>query len=131
MSYSCSDLADDVTNHLIELGLIRSKDVPDDGPSEQAQLIKVAISAAVANSEGKAAATDFFSELLRSVETLGSICDELGVSAFVHLMYLHSAILNGMSIELYPNEAKRLGLVHALPSGERWWKFVSEVPETK
>lgn len=43
MTYSCSDFTDDILNQLGDLGLLKSEDVPDDDPSEQADLAMAAI----------------------------------------------------------------------------------------
>lgn len=128
MTYSCSDLADDVMNNLVNVGLLQAQDIPDDSPERQASLMIKAIIGAADGVASKAAATEFFDELMLSVETLGSVCDEHGPSTFTNLMYLQNAILKGSLIELFPNEAEQLAFVLALPSGERWWKHVSQLP---
>jgi hypothetical protein len=56
------------------------------------------------------------------------VAEQHGPSTLAQLMYLQTAILKGTQIELYANEAEKLGLVKALPSGERWWKHVSVLP---
>jgi hypothetical protein len=76
----------------------------------------------------KTAATQFFDELMLSVETLGCVCDEHGPSVLANLMYLQNAILKESLIEVFPNEAEQLAFVRDLPSGERWWKHVSPLP---
>lgn len=128
MTYSCSDLADDVMNNLVNVGLLPARDIPDDSPERQASLMIKAIIGAADGVASKTAATQFFSELMLSVETLGSVCDEHGPSTLTNLMYLQNAILKGSLIELFPNEAEQLAFVRALPSGERWWKHVSQLP---
>jgi len=39
------------------------------------------------------------------------------------LFYLHSAIMKGGFIDVYPDESKVLEIVGALPAGEQWLKF--------
>ena len=124
MAYSCSDFVDDVLNNLVILGLIKTDDIPDDNPEGQAAL---AIESVIRASAGAASAKAFFVELLDSVETLGAVSDEHGPSTLAQLMYLLTAILNDTEIELYANEAEKLAFVRALPSGERWWKHVSQL----
>jgi hypothetical protein len=128
MTYSCSDLADDVMNNLVNVGLLQAQDIPDDSPERQASLVIKAIIGAADVVASKTAATQFFDELMLSVETLGGVCDEHGSSILANLMYLQNAILKGSLIELFPNEAEQLAFVRALPSGERWWKHVSPLP---
>ena len=128
MTYSCSDLADDVMNNLVNVGLLQAQDIPDDSPERQASLVIKAIIGAADVVASKTAATQFFDELMLSVETLGGVCDEYGPSILANLMYLQNAILKGSLIELFPNEAEQLAFVRALPSGERWWKHVSPLP---
>jgi hypothetical protein len=125
MAYSCSDFVDDVLNNLVILGLIKTDDIPDDNPEGQATL---AIESVIRASAGAASAKAFFVELLDSVETLSAVSDEHGPSTLAQLMYLLTAILNGTEIELYANEAEKLVFVRMLPSGERWWKHVSQLP---
>ena len=125
MSYSCTDFADDVLNNLVNLGIVRDADVPDDDPEAQANLV---IRTIIETAGGAAAAQAFFGELLDAVETLSAIADQHGVSTLSQLMYLQSAVLKGSQIEVYPNEAERLEFLKALPSGERWWKHVSILP---
>jgi len=125
MTYSCTDFADDVLNNLVNLGIVRDADVPDDDPEAQANLV---IRTIIETTGGAAAAQVFFGELLDAVETLSAIADQHGVSTLSQLMYLQSAVLKGSQIEVYPNEAERLEFLKALPSGERWWKHVSILP---
>jgi hypothetical protein len=125
MAYSCSDFVDDVLNNLVILGLLKKDDIPDDDPEAQATL---AIQSVIQASTGAASAKAFFVEMLDSVETLSAVSDEHGPSTLAQLMYLQTAILNGTEIELYANEAEKLAFVRALPSGERWWKYVSQLP---
>ena len=125
MTYSCTDFADDVLNNLVNLGIVRDADVPEDDPEAQANLV---IRTIIETAGGAAAAQAFFGELLDAVETLSAIADQHGVSALSQLMYLQSAVLKGTQIEVYPNEAERLEFLKALPSGERWWKHVSILP---
>jgi hypothetical protein len=125
MAYSCSDFVDDVLDNLVILGLIKKDDIPDDNPEGQATL---AIQSVIRASAGAASAKAFFVELLDSVESLSAVSDEHGPSALAQLMYLQTAILNGTEIELYGSEAEKLAFVRALPSGERWWKHVSQLP---
>jgi hypothetical protein len=86
------------------------------------------ISSILEAATGASAAQVFFAELLDSVETLGGVADQHGPSTLAQLLYLQTAILKGTQIELYANEAERLRLVRALPSGERWWKHVTVLP---
>ena len=125
MAYSCTDFADDVINNLVNLGIVRDADVPDDDPEAQANLVFRTI---IETAGGAAAAQAFFGELLDAVETLSAIADQHGVSTLSQLMYLQSAVLKGTQIEVYPDEAERLEFLRALPSGERWWKRVSILP---
>jgi hypothetical protein len=125
MAYSCSDFVDDVLNNLVILGLLKKDDIPDDDPEAQATL---AIQSVIQASTGAASAKAFFVEMLDSVETLSAVSDEHGPSTLAQLMYLQTAILNGTEIEVYANEAEKLAFVRALPSGERWWKYVSQLP---
>jgi hypothetical protein len=125
MTYSCTDFADDVLNNLVNLGIVRDADVPDDDPEAQANLV---IRTIIETAGGAAAAQAFFGELLDAVETLSAIADQHGVSTLSQLMYLQSAVLKGTQIDVYPNEAERLEFLKALPSGERWWKHVSILP---
>lgn len=76
---------------------------------------------------GKAEATLFMQELLWSVETLAGIADEHGARTLADLMYLQDAILNGGFIDHYPDESSVLEVASALPSGERWHKFIKKV----
>ena len=125
MAYSCSDFVDDVLNNLLILGHLKKDDIPDDDPEAQATL---AIQSVIQASTGEASAKAFFVEMLDSVETLSAVSDEHGPSTVAQLMYLQTAILNGTEIEVYANEAEKLAFVRALPSGERWWKYVSQLP---
>ena len=125
MAYSCTDFADDVLNNLVNLGIVRDADVPEDDPEAQANLV---IRTIIETAGGAAAAQAFFGELLDAVETLSAIADQHGVSTLSQLMYLQSAVLKGTQIEVYPDEAERLEFLRALPSGERWWKRVSILP---
>ena len=125
MAYSCSDFVDDVLNTLVIRGLIKRDDIPDDNPETQAAL---AIASVIRASAGAASAKAFFVELLDSVESLSAVSDEHGPSALAQLMYLQNAILNDTEIELYASEAEKLAFVRMLPSGERWWKHVSQLP---
>ena len=125
MAYSCSDFVDDVLNNLVILGLIKKDDIPEDNPEAQATLANQSV---IRASAGAASAKAFFVELLDSVETLSAVSDEHGPSTLAQLMYLQAAILNGSEIELYASEAEKLAFVRALPSGERWWKHVSQLP---
>ena len=122
MAYSCSDVADDVLNSLFDVGIIKATDIPEDDPQAQASLV---ISSILEATTGASAAQVFFAELLDSVETPGGVVDQHGHPTLARLLYLQTAILKGTQIELYANEAERLRLVRALPSGERWWKHVS------
>jgi len=128
MTYSCSDLVDDVTNNLINLGILKEENIPDDSPEGQATLIIQAMVCAANGNASKAAAIQFFDELMPSVETLAGVCDEHSPSILANLMYLQNAILKGSLIELFPNEAEQLAFIRALPSGERWCKHVSQLP---
>ncbi len=125
MAYSCTDFVDDVLNNLVNLGIVRDADIPDDDPEAQANVV---IRSIIETAGGAAAAQAFFVELLDAVETLGAVADQHGVSTLAQLMYLQSAVLKGTQIEVYPNEAERLGFLKELPSGERWWKHVSILP---
>ncbi|MFT4510552.1 hypothetical protein [Caballeronia sp. 15711] len=132
MSYSCSDFTDDVLNKLPGLGLIRPEEVEENDPESQANLAITAITEVAgkaASASGAAGAQLFFEELLASVESLSAIAEQHGPAVLAQLMYLQSAIAKGTHIELYPAEATALGFVCALPSGERWWTFVSEIAE--
>jgi hypothetical protein len=74
---------------------------------------------------GKTAATTYFQELLDSVETLTGIAEQHGSRTLADLMYLQNAILSdGGFIDHYPGESKVLEIASALPSGERWAKFI-------
>jgi hypothetical protein len=72
----------------------------------------------------KHAATMFFQELLDSVETLAGIAAEHGSRTLADLMYLQNAILSGGCIDLYPDESKVLEIARALPSGQKWSRFI-------
>ena len=74
--------------------------------------------------DGLIAADLFFQELLDSVETLTGIADEHGPRTLADLMYLQHAILKNGFIDHYPGESKVLEIARALPSGERWTKFI-------
>lgn len=73
---------------------------------------------------GKRVAALFFQELLASVEILSGIAEEHGSRTLADLMYLQNAILTGGFIDHYPGESKVLEIASALPSGERWSKFI-------
>lgn len=73
---------------------------------------------------GRHYANLFNQELLDSVETLSGIAEEHGARTLADLMYLQNAILNGGFIDHYPEESKVLEIACALPSGERWSKFI-------
>jgi hypothetical protein len=77
--------------------------------------------------ERAADAKQFHAELLDGVETLAGISEEHGATALAHVVYLQMAILEGTSIELSSQEAESLAFIRGLPSGERWWKHVTEV----
>lgn len=125
MAYSCTDFADDVLNNLSNIGLIEARDIPQDDPQAQANLV---IRSILEATTGTAAAQAFFGELLDSVDSLGGVAEQHGPSTLAQLMYLQTAILKGTQIELFANEAEKLRLVKALPSGERWWKHVLVLP---
>ena len=78
------------------------------------------------DASGKTAATTYFQELLDSVETLTGVDEQHGSRTLADLMYLQNAILSdGGFIDHYPGESKVLEISSALPSGERWSKFIS------
>lgn len=93
----------------------------DDATESEMEEIKSSIN-------GKAAAVLFMQELLDSVDTLSGIADQHGVHTLADLMYLHSAIMKGSFIDHYPGESKVLQIASALPSGDQWSKFITEVP---
>lgn len=74
--------------------------------------------------DGAPAAKLFFDELLDSVETLTGIADEHGARTLADLMYLQNAIMKNGFVDHYPGESKVLEIASALPSGDRWTKFV-------
>lgn len=73
---------------------------------------------------GMSAANLFMQELLDSVETLTGIADEHGARTLADLMYLQNAIMKNGFVDHYPGESKVLEIASALPSGDRWAKFV-------
>jgi hypothetical protein len=84
----------------------------------------VASPGASKKASGKYAAVLYFQELLDSVESLTGIAEEHGARTLADLMYLHHAILTGGFIDQYPDESKVLEIASALPSGDRWSKFI-------
>lgn len=78
--------------------------------------------------ERKAEAADaarlFMTELLESVETLTGIAEAHGPRTLADLMYLQGAILEGGFIDHYPDESAVAEIAAALPSGQRWAKFI-------
>ena len=78
--------------------------------------------------EGKAKNADlaarFMQELLGSVETLVGIADEFGSRTLADLMYLQQAIIEDGYIDNYPNESNVFQIIHALPSGLQWEKYI-------
>jgi hypothetical protein len=66
----------------------------------------------------------FMTELLGSVETLTGIAETHKVRTLADLMYLQNAILNGSFIDHYPGESAVSDVVAALPSADRWMKYV-------
>ena len=131
MTYSCTDFTDDVLNNLLNLGWIDGAQVEEDDPEAQANLVLGAIINADPKLTRFSAAQQFYAELLESVETIGGIADQHGAMTLANVLYLHAAILNGTSIELYPTEATRLSFVRRLPSGQRWWQSVVEMSDDR
>jgi hypothetical protein len=127
MAYSCSDLADDVLNDLVAKGWLNSALVDPDDPQAQADAVLTAILDANGTLQRAADAKQFHAELLDGVETLTGISEEHGATALAHVVYLQMAILEGTSIEFSSQEAESLAFIRGLPSGERWWKHVTEV----
>ena len=80
--------------------------------------------------ERKAASADdailFMQELLDSVETLGGIAEVHGTRTLTDLMYLHTAILKGSSIDHYSEESEVMDIASGLPSGERWASYIKK-----
>ena len=72
-------------------------------------------------------AKQFLAELLDAVETLTSTAGQHGALVLANVVYLQTAILKGGVIELTREEAEDFAFIRGLPSGERWWKHVSEV----
>ncbi|MGF6440102.1 hypothetical protein [Paraburkholderia youngii] len=66
------------------------------------------------------AGTQFFQELLDSVETLDGIVEQHGSRTLCDLMYLQNAIMKGCFIDHYEGESSVRDVVKALPSAERW-----------
>ena len=77
--------------------------------------------------ESKVAAADaaslFWDELLESVDSLTDISDDHGPRTLADLMYLQAAILRGTFIDCHPDQSLA-EVVTALPSGDRWAKFI-------
>lgn len=73
-----------------------------------------------------AAAKQFFSELLDSVETLRAIADQYGPRTLADLMYLQNAIAKGTFIDHYPGESSVMEVVKGLRSADRWTEYVQQ-----
>lgn len=69
-------------------------------------------------------ASRFMQELLGSVETLVGIADEFGSRTLADLMYLQQAIIEGGYIDNYPDESSVFLIIHGLPSGFLWEKYI-------
>lgn len=76
------------------------------------------------NTHDISAANLFMQELLDSVETLSGITEKHGVRTLADLMYLQNAIMNHSFIDHYPRESAVFDIASALPSGDRWAKFI-------
>jgi hypothetical protein len=74
--------------------------------------------------KGPVLARIFMRELLDSVETLGGIVEQHGVSTLTDLTYLQVAIMNGSCIEHRPGESAVLDIVRGLPTGEKWASYI-------
>ena len=138
----------DVISDCVEGGRITEALLPDDyqaivhtlveclDPGAQAdEAIKRARSAIASSGDrlpegvpNIALATEFFNELLDSVETLSGIGELHGDGTLVDLMYLQNAIMTGGYIDNHRDESRVLEIAQALPSGERWAKFISDGP---
>lgn len=77
-------------------------------------------------SSGYALGQLFFKELLESFETLTGIADRYGSRTLADLLYLQNAILDGGFIDLYPHESEVLAVIEAMPSAQRWRRFVHQ-----
>lgn len=71
------------------------------------------------------AARLFVEELLGSVETLTGVADLYGARTLADLLYLHSAIASGSSIDHNPDESRVLEVVKSMPSGEQWAEYLN------
>ncbi len=79
---------------------------------------------------GKPAATQFFAELLDSVESLTGIADEYGARTLADLMYLQNAILSGGFIESYSDESSVVEVVSVLSSAAQWLRCIQSSSHT-
>ncbi|WP_245176303.1 hypothetical protein [Cupriavidus sp. AcVe19-6a] len=73
-----------------------------------------------------AGATQFFKELLDSMETLGNVAYKYGPRTLADLMYLQNAVAKGTFIEHYPEESSVMVVVKGLPSADRWAAYVQQ-----
>lgn len=117
MTYSCSDIFDDVMRCLVESEAIDSTDIPDGNPGAGAD---IAVNAIVTMRRADLSSR-FVRELLDEVESLGAVAEEHGPDAVAFLFYLQAVILNGSSVESRGTEdAELLALVGRLPLASAW-----------
>lgn len=131
MTYSCSDLTDDVFAELHRVGAITMAEYYNDDLADnvslQAEYVFNGISRLVKTRSAVAKAERFMQELLDSVETLTSIAEQHGPRTLADLMYLHSAIVSGGFIDHYPDESAVLEIARGLPSGEKWAEYIDVI----
>ncbi|SAL65198.1 hypothetical protein [Caballeronia humi] len=127
MAYSCTDFADDVLNDMVIRSWIKPEQYGPDDTQAQCDAVLGAISDADVSLRLAADAKQFLAELLDAVETLTSTAGQHGALVLANVVYLQTAILKGGVIELTREEAEDFAFIRGLPSGERWWKHVSEV----
>lgn len=71
------------------------------------------------------AARQFYRELWNSEQSLLEIAEKHGQRTLADLMYLQNAILCGETIDHYPERSAVLEVIRALPSGDRWGRYVA------
>jgi hypothetical protein len=131
MTYSCTDLVDDVLNEMLARGWIQSTQYgPEDTQAQYGAVMK-----AIGDADDAlclaAHAKQFHAELLSAVGTLTGISEQHGPLALAYVVDLQMAILKGSFIELSAEEAKSFAFVRDLPSGGRWWALVKAMEASK
>jgi hypothetical protein len=79
-----------------------------------------------AKAAGYDRANRFYEELIDATESFSDIIAVYGEPAFVDLMYLQHAIMEGNHIDHYPETSKIAEIIALLPSAAEWMKFVKD-----